>query len=456
MKIDPYIRSLDDDKRADITNAVSQSVDLVDFNMTQLIAWMTAYLRIYAVVLFTCCGIICALFVTNRLIIRWNHEHDHPHGRHPYYLMFTNLEERKKLRSKLKVINLFKDSLKFMKNDDYRDVSLLRSISKGVKRGARPLLRTLTNGARGVSALLRRVKKNSILPEEQHYPEVVKLRVTRDSPSTPLGIQIGVFDNDNVTRVAVTEIQDGPLYRSGLMQNDIFLTVDNLNIHTSDDLSYAIEEKTEMEFVVKRMSRSRGEGCRGNKIHTFDVTISRQLGLGLNLKLIKSDYENEEAHTFLYVSELREYPNGDAGPGLVAGIRQYDLILKMNGVDIHTVADVKGVVEGEETVQCQVRRMIHHFKAYDENESSDEIVVIERAAGESLGLSLSESYDGDSIDPFLIVTKVREGGAGFRAGVEIHDIIVKIDDEDVNDLNDLKARIAGAERIELTVRRASA
>ena len=293
-------------------------------------------------------------------------------------------------------------------------------------------------------------------PEEQHYPEVVKLRVTRDSPLTPLGIQIKVFNNDNGTRVVASGVQDGPMYRSGLNENDIFLTVDNLNIHTSDHLFSAIKDKTDMEVVVKRMSRSRGEGRRENKIHTFDITLSRELGLGLNLKMIRSDYENEKAHTFLYVSELREYSNGNPGPGLIAGIRQYDLILKMNGVDIHTVAQVREVIEGEETVQCQVRRMIHQFKAYDENESSDEIVIIERAAGEPLGMSLSESYDGESVDPFLIVTKVRDGGAGFRAGVEIHDIIVQIGGEDVNDLDDLKARIAGAERIELTVRRASA
>ena len=83
-------------------------------------------------------------------------------------------------------------------------------------------------------------------------------------------------------------------------------------------------------------------------------------------------------------------------------------------------------------------------------------MIVERQPGESLGLSISESYDGDAVDPFLIVTKVRDGGAGFRAGIAARDIIVKIDGKAVNDLDDLKAMIANAERVELTVRRASA
>ena len=288
--------------------------------------------------------------------------------------------------------------------------------------------------------------------EERHYPEVVQLRVTLSSPSTDLGVVIEVYDDD---RVVAIEVEDGPLYRSGLMANDVFLTVDNYNIHTPEQYYHAIENKTDMVFVVKRMSRSRGEGRRENKIHTFEITPSHQLGLGLTLKGVKSGHQHKLSESFLYVNELREYPNGDAGPGLVAGLRQYDLILKMNDMEIHSIADVQKAMAGEETVECKVRRMIHHFTAYDENESADEIVIINRSPGESLGLSLSESYDHDSVEPFLVVTKVREGGAGYRAGVELRDVIVKIDGKDVHNLDDLKKMISKLDTFKFTVRRLS-
>merc|ERR1719174_3442582 len=43
MQIEPYIRSLDDDKISEISTSMSESLDIVDFNVEQLVAWITAY-----------------------------------------------------------------------------------------------------------------------------------------------------------------------------------------------------------------------------------------------------------------------------------------------------------------------------------------------------------------------------------------------------------------------------
>ena len=75
---------------------MSESLDLTEFDIEQLIAWLTAYLRIYVIALYTSCALICALFVTNRLIIHWNDQNDHPHQADgPVYGMLANSWNKK-------------------------------------------------------------------------------------------------------------------------------------------------------------------------------------------------------------------------------------------------------------------------------------------------------------------------------------------------------------------------
>ena len=187
---------------------------------------------------------------------------------------------------------------------------------------------------------------------------------------------------------------------------------------------------------------------------------------GLNLKGIKSGLGEKSSESFLYVKDLREYPNGDPGPGLVAGVRPYDLLLRINGVEIDAISDVKRAIEGKKTVQCEVRRMIRqltvgrHRKLSLDDPLSDsgvheETLVVTRTGGESLGLSLSEAYGGGSDTPVLIVTKVRIGSLGERVGIRARDIIWRIQQKPVLHLHDLKELIAGLDKFEITVRRES-
>merc|ERR1711981_619030 len=86
-------------------------------------------------------------------------------------------------------------------------------------------------------------------------------------------------------------------------------------------------------------------------------------------------------------------------------------------------------------------------------EAKQETVVVTRAAGESLGLGLSEAYGAESGDPFLVVTKVRPGSAGERAGILVQDILWQVAGKDVIHLDEFKGAVAGLEKFEISLRR---
>jgi len=183
MQIEPYLRSLGDDKLSKISNEMSESLDIVDFNVEQLVAWLTAYVRIYAAVLYVCCLVICGLFVTNRLIIHWNHENDFPHGDQPFYLMFAVSVKKKRMQRKLKVLRTFARTLTFSKQDkDRRGSSLLKSISMGAKF------------ARNILGTQQRVAP--VTENDQYYPEIVLLRVKRASSATKMGAKLATVTGE--------------------------------------------------------------------------------------------------------------------------------------------------------------------------------------------------------------------------------------------------------------------
>merc|ERR1712048_1145462 len=109
-------------------------------------------------------------------------------------------------------------------------------------------------------------------------------------------------------------------------------------------------------------------------------------------------------------------------------------------------------IEGQDTAQVEIRRMIRQFSAGhpshpdQHHEATEVTVVVTRSPGESLGLSLTEAYGADSVDPFLVVMNVRPGLAGERAGLKVHDIIWKAEDADICCLEDLKESIKGLDK----------
>lgn len=339
-----------------------------------------------------------------------------------------------------------------------------------------PSLKRAVGNAQSVTVEIERdqiIKENSGPANyDEHYPEIVMLHVTRASGTTPMGAKLAeihghgyssYYDDDETSFVVVQDVFSGPLYQSGLMARDVLLTIDDYNVETLGQVGSLVQGKTDMEFVVKRMSEKsqHDNRRRETKIHTCNITISNELGLGLNLKEIKSGLGDNTSNSYLYVKELREYPDYTPGPGLVAGIRQYDLVLRINDVTVHTITDARRAIEGQKTAKCEVRRMIRQYSSGhpyhpEKHSQTDQVsVVVTRDAGESLGLSLSEAYGAESVDPFLVVTKVRPGSAGARAGIRVRDIMWQAEGRNVFSLDDLKEILNGLQKFELTVRRQS-
>ena len=90
-----------------------------------------------------------------------------------------------------------------------------------------------------------------------------------------MGAKLATVPGEMGSFVLVEDLFDGPLNESGLMIEDILLTVDNHSVQTLAQFNEIVEGKTEMDIVVKRMTqRQGGEGRRENKLYTINITIS--------------------------------------------------------------------------------------------------------------------------------------------------------------------------------------
>ena len=106
-----------------------------DYSLDMIIAWMTTYLRAYAVMLYVICVVTLGLFGTNRLIINWNHAHDYPHGDHPYYLMFAVSVKKSRMKQKISAMQVMSHFHRMhgRNKTTNKKMGLLNSISMALK-----------------------------------------------------------------------------------------------------------------------------------------------------------------------------------------------------------------------------------------------------------------------------------------------------------------------------------
>ena len=307
------------------------------------------------------------------------------------------------------------------------------------------------------------------LEDNDAYPEILLLHIRRDTPTVPLSAKVSqvhghghtdFHDSKDVSFLVVKDVWGGPFYKAGVAIDDVILTVRNHHVESLKQVGELIEGRCEFDVVVKRMTASEdGSGHRRSKTHTCNVNIDGKLGLGLNLKEIQSGLGNRASKTFLYVKEVKQYPDGSPGPALVAGVRQHDLVLEINGAPVHCIRDAKNAIRGQQTASLVIRRMVreyspHHPHHPNHHHGAEQVtVLIARKEGESMGLSVTEAYGAASTQPFLVVQNVRSGGAADRAGIQYHDIIWKAAGEDVCHLDEMRQFTEGLNQFELAVRR---
>ena len=305
--------------------------------------------------------------------------------------------------------------------------------------------------------------------DREVYPEIVLLHIRRHTAAVPLGAKLSeVYGNGHTdlisskeaSFVVVKDVWNGPFFKGGLAVDDVILNVQNHFIENLKAMRQLIEGAREFDLIVKRMSVSDGgKGHRENKTYKCEVDIDGQLGMGLNLKEIQSGLGNTVSKTFIYVKELKEYPDGSAGPALVAGVRQHDLILKINNEPVHRIHDVRDVIRGHQTASLVIRRMVREYSSNHPHHpvhhrgANEVTVLIELNADEPMGLSISEAYGAAASEPFLVVQNVRRGSAADLAGVQYHDIIWQAAGEAVCHLDQMKSYIDGLSEFELVLRR---
>ena len=306
------------------------------------------------------------------------------------------------------------------------------------------------------------------IEERDVYPEIVMLHIRRNTPDVSLGAKLAEVhghghtdshDSTGASFVVVKDIWGGPFFKGGLAIDDVIITVEKHHVESLKELGSLIQGKREFDVVVKRMSSSGSEGHRESKTYKCDITIDGKLGMGLHLKEIQSGLGNTASNTFLYVKEIKEFPDGSAGPALVAGVRQHDLLIEINGVPVHTIRDAKNALHGKHTASVVLRRMIREYSAHhpfhpNHHHGAEQVTaIIERGNNESMGVSISEAYGTASPHPFLVIQNVRRGGAADRAGVQYHDIIWKVAGLDVYHLDEMREFIDGLTEFKLVLRR---
>ena len=71
-----------------------------------LLAWAQTGVVLFGCVLLLLCVFQIVLLITNRIIIKWNHDNDFPHGKDPYFLMLHMSAHRSDMRVKLMALRV--------------------------------------------------------------------------------------------------------------------------------------------------------------------------------------------------------------------------------------------------------------------------------------------------------------------------------------------------------------
>jgi S1-C subfamily serine protease len=302
---------------------------------------------------------------------------------------------------------------------------------------------------------------------DDHYPEVLQLHVRRAKASDRLRVRLTeIFGHGNQasdisqdSHVVVKGVSPGPFEKAGILPNDVVLAVQNHFVCTVPELSKLVQGLQEFDVIVKRMASSKYEQHPRQKSFDCRVDVDAEVGLGLNLQEIQSGQGKTTSLTYIFVRGLTEHSNGKPGPSLLAGVRNYDLLLAVNDNEVYTIRDVQRQISNKSFAKLTLRRMVreyskdHPYHPCNQHAAQQFEVNLHRNPGQSLGVTLTEAYTADSGDPFLVVQRVGKGTPAYKAGILFHDIFWQVDGHDIFSLSDLKKFCEGRSSVTITIRR---
>lgn len=183
------------------------------------------------------------------------------------------------------------------------------------------------------------------------------------------------------------------------------------------------------------------------------------VGLGARIIEVTSGLGADSSMTFLMLNSLIDYKDGRVGPAQSAGMKQYDLLLMVNGKEVNTLKEFVSFMGQTTTPKLTVRRIAFEFGSQSLFSSKETKGLVEvelsvtRDLSHGLGVSLNEAYRNGEHDPFIVVTAVRPETAAHSAGVHDQDLIMDIDGSGIYSIDDVRCAIEGKSEFKMTVQR---
>ena len=302
------------------------------------------------------------------------------------------------------------------------------------------------------------------------YPEITKLVIQR-KPNQSLGLNISeVFGSGNEgygldkAYLMVNQVVSGsPAEVAGIHVDDTILSVNGTMVFDLPSLIELSKGRNKIEIVVNRMMENAAGGSF-RQSNVIDVPVAldpagmKGLGLGARVIEVTSGLGVDSSVPFLMVCALNTYPNGQPGPSMMAGMKQYDLILMVDGEEVNSLKQLVIALKNKTQPVFTVRRLTFEFGNNSvftkESKALREVQLsVTRSQGAGLGVALNEAYRQGESDPFVVVTAVRADSAAASAGMMEQDLVMRIDDVDIFSIADVRAAIQGKNSFTVVVHR---
>jgi S1-C subfamily serine protease/photosystem II stability/assembly factor-like uncharacterized protein len=242
---------------------------------------------------------------------------------------------------------------------------------------------------------------------------------------------LGAVGRDIDGQATITQLlPESPAEKDGIKVGDVLRKIDGEDVGVFDELLDVLREKKVGDKVTLALRRGDEDVTVETKLTGRPGTSQRRAAPSVWLGVTGADQEGK-----IVLSSITE-----GGPSAKAGLKQGDIIAKVNDKD---VADYEGLI-------AQVRRMSAGDKLklqVTRGEESVEITVtLERRPGSGrqapaqsnvfMGIRGENAETGGAL-----LTTITDGGPSEKAGLKEGDVVLKIDGKDVADYQDLVTEI---------------
>ena len=252
-------------------------------------------------------------------------------------------------------------------------------------------------------------------------------------------------------------------HKAGLKVHDTVLSIDGEMVFSIKALKKQAAGRNRLEIIVNRLMEAKAGGSF-RQANVVDMTVQLDpqgmggVGLGARIVEVTSGLGTSQSVPFLMVCALNPYNDGSPGPSMLAGVKQYDLVLMVDGKKVNALKELVVALRGKASTVFTVRRLAFEFggqSLFKKNSKGlkSKTLMVQREAGRGLGVSLNEAYRNGEAEPFVVVTAVRAGTAAEDAGLLEEDLIIRVDGVDIYSIDDVRTAMQGKTQFRVEVER---